>query len=73
MKHVALLRGVNVGGKNMLPMKNLAAMFATAGCRDVATYIQSGNVVFNAPAAVLKKLPAAILSILRTNSGIVCR
>ena len=43
---VALLRGINVGGKNLLPMKALAAMFAAAGCKDVKTYIQSGNVVF---------------------------
>jgi uncharacterized protein (DUF1697 family) len=60
MKHIALLRGINVGGKNILPMKDLSAMFVAAGCRDVATYIQSGNVVFGAPAAALKKLPAAI-------------
>ncbi len=60
MKHVALLRGVNVGGKNKLPMKDLAAMFVAAGCRDVTTYIQSGNVVFSAPAGVLKKLPTTI-------------
>jgi uncharacterized protein (DUF1697 family) len=60
MKHVALLRAINVGGKNMLPMKALAEMFVKAGCRDVVTYIQSGNVVFNAPAAVMKKLPETI-------------
>jgi uncharacterized protein (DUF1697 family) len=34
----------------MLPMKDLARMFADAGCTDVCTYIQSGNVVFEAPA-----------------------
>jgi uncharacterized protein (DUF1697 family) len=50
MTHVALLRGINVGGKNMLPMKDLTKMFADAGCTDVRTYIQSGNVVFEAPA-----------------------
>lgn len=60
MKYVALLRGVNVGGKNKLPMKNLAEMFVKAGCRDVVTYIQSGNVVFTASATVLKKLPHTI-------------
>ena len=43
---VALLRGINVGGKNGMPMKELAAMFVDAGCKDVRTYIQSGNVVF---------------------------
>jgi uncharacterized protein (DUF1697 family) len=45
-KHVALLRGINVGGKNMLPMKELAGLFVAAGCGEVVTYIQSGNVVF---------------------------
>ncbi len=44
--NVALLRGINVGGKNRLPMKELAALFVDAGCEDVRTYIQSGNVVF---------------------------
>jgi uncharacterized protein (DUF1697 family) len=48
---VALLRGINVGGKNPLPMKDLARMFAGAGCADVRTYIQSGNVIFDAPGA----------------------
>jgi uncharacterized protein (DUF1697 family) len=43
---VALLRGINVGGKNTLSMKDLVKMFADAGCTDVRTYIQSGNVIF---------------------------
>ena len=46
--HVALLRGVNVGGKNRLPMRELSALFAGAGCSGVKTYLQSGNVVFAA-------------------------
>ena len=46
--NVALLRGINVGGKNKLPMKDLATMFVDAGCNDVRTYIQSGNVLFRA-------------------------
>lgn len=44
--HVALLRGINVGGKNKVPMKLLAELFGLAGAEDVRTYIQSGNVVF---------------------------
>ena len=44
--YIALFRGINVGGKNKLPMKDLAATLANAGARDVATYIQSGNAVF---------------------------
>ena len=43
---VALLRGINLGGKNKLPMKDLTAMFVEAGCGHVRNYIQSGNVVF---------------------------
>ena len=43
---VALLRGVNVGGGNRLPMADLRASFESLGYADVATYIQSGNVVF---------------------------
>ena len=50
MTHLALLRGINVGGKNILPMKDLAKLFADAGCSNVRTYIQSGNVIFEAPA-----------------------
>lgn len=46
--HVALLRGVNVGGKNKLPMLELAAIFESFGARGVSTFIQSGNVVFRA-------------------------
>ena len=44
--YVALLRGINVGGKHKLPMKDLVEVFAAAECGDVRTYIQSGNVVF---------------------------
>lgn len=46
--YVALLRGINVGGKNLIRMADLAASFGDAGFRDVRTYIQSGNVLFTA-------------------------
>ena len=46
--YVALLRGVNVGGNNKLPMKSLTALCEAQGCDSVRTYIQSGNVVFRA-------------------------
>jgi len=52
--HVALLRGINVGGKHKLPMKELAGLFEAAGCSRVRTYIQSGNVVFDTPASATK-------------------
>lgn len=41
--HVALLRGVNVGGKNELPMKELGELFESAGCARVRTYIQTAT------------------------------
>jgi len=44
---VALLRGVNVGGKSVLPMNDLARDLEDIGCRSVKTYIQSGNAVFS--------------------------
>jgi uncharacterized protein (DUF1697 family) len=67
--HVALLRGINVGGKNLLPMKELAAIFTAAGCSNVKTYIQSGNVVFTAPQKVLKDLPARIGADIKARFG----
>jgi uncharacterized protein (DUF1697 family) len=57
---VALLRGVNVGGKNLLPMKDLTCLFENAGCAGVKTYIQSGNVIFNVSQAKADKLPVRI-------------
>lgn len=60
MRLVALLRGINVGGKNKLPMKDLVAMFERAGCSNVAHYIQSGNVVFDAPAPLAKKIASLV-------------
>jgi uncharacterized protein (DUF1697 family) len=48
MLHLALLRGINVGGKAKLPMNELAALFAASGAQDIRTFIQSGNVIFNA-------------------------
>ena len=44
--YIALFRGINVGGKNVLPMKELVALLEDLDCRKVKTYIQSGNAVF---------------------------
>ena len=57
---VALLRGINVGGRNKLPMRDLVAIFADAGCTDVTTYILSGNVVFRAPDDLAARIPGLI-------------
>ncbi len=55
--HLALLRGINVGGANKLPMNELRDLFVAAGCRDVRTYIQSGNVIFRADPRVVASFP----------------
>ncbi len=60
---VALLRGINVGGKNQLPMAELREVGTALGWKDVQTWIQSGNLVFRAagqPSALERALEAAI-------------
>ena len=57
---VALLRGVNVGGKNLIPMAELRALLSSLGFEEVETYIQSGNVVFRSPAGDADDLSARI-------------
>jgi uncharacterized protein (DUF1697 family) len=49
MKYVALLRGINVGGNHRVEMKKLKALFESFGYTHVATYINSGNIVFETP------------------------
>ncbi len=44
--YILLLRGINVGGRNSLPMRELVDLLEALECRNVKTYIQSGNVVF---------------------------
>lgn len=50
-RFVALLRGINVGGRNTIPMRDLRTLCLDLGWADVRTYIQSGNVIFHAEAA----------------------
>jgi uncharacterized protein (DUF1697 family) len=45
-EYLALLRGINVGGKNIIKMADLKACFESMGFSDVASYIQSGNIIF---------------------------
>jgi len=60
MRYVALLRGINVGGNNIIKMVALRQAFEEAGFSDVTTYIQSGNVVFRAPSTPKAKLTLAV-------------
>ena len=58
--YVALLRGINVGGNNMVSMKALKESFAGVGFSDIATYINSGNVLFRAGGADARALEGRI-------------
>jgi len=68
MRYVALLRGINVGGTGLLPMKELAALCEGLGWKSVRTYIQSGNVIFDSNAAE-PKLKAQLESALEARMG----
>ncbi len=67
--YVAFLRGINVGGKNKLPMKDLVEMFVTAGAEDVRSYIQSGNVIFRASPGIAARLSGQIATQIATSFG----
>jgi uncharacterized protein (DUF1697 family) len=72
---VALLRGVNLAAHKRMKMADLVAMFEKCGCTEVATYIQSGNVVFTAPSAGIDAaaLEAAIEKRFGFNAPVVLR
>jgi uncharacterized protein (DUF1697 family) len=67
--YVALLRGINVGGKNRILMADLVACFESAGYEDVRTFIQSGNVVFRADRGERAELTDAIECVLADAFG----
>ena len=58
--YVALLRAINVSGRNKIPMADLQALFTGLGHDDVNTYLQSGNVVFHTKRATTRDLASAI-------------
>ncbi len=66
---VALLRAVNVGGRNMVPMKELVGVFSEAGCTEVETYIQSGNVIFRARPPLVARLPGLLAEAIEERFG----
>jgi uncharacterized protein (DUF1697 family) len=69
--HVALLRGINVGGRGKVAMADLRELVASLGYEDVATYVQSGNVVFSAESVDAAALEAAIEDRLGVSSTVV--
>jgi uncharacterized protein (DUF1697 family) len=58
--HLALLRGINVGGRNKVPMAELREVVTSLGHTGVTTYIQSGNVLFITPESDTAKLASAL-------------
>ena len=68
--HVALLRGINVGGRNKVAMADLREIMASLGHTDVATYIQSGNVVFSTDEKDTATLAAAIEKAVEDRAGV---
>src|SRR5690606_5105321 len=73
MRYVALLRGINVSGKNRLAMKDLVAICERCGCTSVTTYIQSGNVVYDAPKDVGDAIAKAITKAHKLDVPVVVR
>ena len=58
--YLALLRGINVGGKNRILMTHLSEMFVKSGCKNVRTFIQSGNVIFDGSAKMSREVPSLV-------------
>jgi uncharacterized protein (DUF1697 family) len=70
---VALLRGVNVGGNNLISMKSLKTSFEKMGFKDVTTYINSGNIIFKTRERDGRKLETKIERMLAKEHKLECR
>jgi uncharacterized protein (DUF1697 family) len=71
--HIALLRGINLGGRNKVAMTDLRRIVTSLGHTDVATYIQSGNVVFTATQTDTAVLAAGLEQGIAATLGVSCR
>lgn len=67
--YVALLRGINVGGRNKLPMSDLTSILEQLGLHRIQTYIQSGNVLFDTEATEIKALEKKIADEIEAKKG----
>lgn len=67
--HIALLRGINVGGHNSLPMTELVAVLEGLGCENIRTVIQSGNVVLQSAGRSPSKLAKQIRLGIKESQG----
>jgi uncharacterized protein (DUF1697 family) len=66
---IALLRGINVGGNNLLPMKELTTLLTGLGLHNVKSYIQSGNVVLQSDRTATNELSQAITAAIKQSYG----
>jgi len=73
--HIALLRGINLGGNKRMAMADLRELVSSLGHQDVSTYIQSGNVLFSTPepdtAGLADGLRQAIADRLGIQAGVI--
>lgn len=69
-RYVALLRGINVGGRNLIKMPALEDSFEAHGFEDVSTYIQSGNVLFGSRNGRAPALAGQIEQMLASTFGL---
>lgn len=69
MKYIALLRGINVGGHKIIPMAKLKSIFESGGFKNVVTYIQSGNVLFDSPLSDSGKVRSKVEAMLKRSLG----
>jgi len=67
--YIALIRGINVGGKSLLPMKKLIAILENLGLQNVRTYLQSGNAVFQSKAKNASELSSEISALIKKSHG----
>jgi uncharacterized protein (DUF1697 family) len=72
MRYVALVRGINLLGYRRISMPDLEALFTSSGAKNVRSYIQSGNVIFDAPATALKKIAAHVDREMNAHHGFGC-
>lgn len=73
-RYLVLLRGINVGGRNKVPMAALRALLESQGHKDVSTYIASGNVILSSeqsPAAIKREIEEALPKTFRLDSALI--
>ena len=68
-RYIALLRGINISGKNRVPMAELKAGVEELGFSDVKTYLNSGNVLFSSDAVGIEALTSQIESLIKNQFG----